>query len=220
MQVIKEKESLYYQEAVDAIITNNTMIPGINGKKINLIKSYNKMKSLNDFNESLLVYDEIIPIKSINNHYDKIIISGNNQKREISIILDISPNLINLLNKILVTNDIKVDLLSNQFINLQDSNFQNIITTNYYKYSNYCLTTNLIIDKDCVNNRKYTILAREINNYHYNKTKDLLKEGIIILYRFNDSNWEDFNLIIKYIKNNNYKIVPINYLINEKNYNF
>ena len=44
------------------------------------------MKSINEFKESLLVFDDIKPNKSINNHFDKIIISGNQNINKISIV--------------------------------------------------------------------------------------------------------------------------------------
>ena len=87
MKIIKEKQSIYNQEPINAIITNNTMIPGISGKRINLEKSYQKMKRINEFKESLLVFDEIKPSNSINNIYDKVIVSGNQRINKISIIL-------------------------------------------------------------------------------------------------------------------------------------
>ena len=92
MQTIKEKQSIYNIEPVDAIITEHTLIPGINGKKINLEKSYNNMKSINEFKESLLVFDEIKPNKTIDNIYDKVIISGNPNINKISIVLKNNDN--------------------------------------------------------------------------------------------------------------------------------
>ena len=86
MKTLKEKQRLYNKEPVNAIITKNTMIPGINGKKINLDKSYNKMKSINSFHDSLLIFDIVKPNKSISNIYDKVIISGNPNINKISVL--------------------------------------------------------------------------------------------------------------------------------------
>lgn len=92
MAKLKEKQDYYYRKPTDAIITNHVMIPGIKGRKINLEKSYQKMKMINEFKESLLVYDEISPNKSINNIYNKIIISGNQSINRISIITSLISN--------------------------------------------------------------------------------------------------------------------------------
>ena len=84
MKTIKEKQNEYNTLPVNTIITNNTIIPGINGKKVNIDKSYNNMKGLNEFRESLLVFDIIKP--SVSNIYNKVIVSGNQTINEISII--------------------------------------------------------------------------------------------------------------------------------------
>lgn len=86
MKAIKEKQKIYNKEPIDAIITRNTIIPGISGRKVNLKKSYLKMKKINEFKESLLVFDIIKPKKSISNIYNKVIISGNQTRNRISII--------------------------------------------------------------------------------------------------------------------------------------
>ena len=86
MKTLKEKQSIYNIKPIDAIITENIIIPGINGKTINYKKSYKKMKSVNSFQESLLVFDEIKPNKSIKNIYNKVIVSGNPYNNNISIL--------------------------------------------------------------------------------------------------------------------------------------
>ena len=192
MQIIKNNQDKYNTIPVNAIITKNTIIPGIVGKKVNINKSYNKMKSINKFNESLLVFDEIKPLKSINNYYDKVIVSGNKRFNKISIIIN-SKDYENEIKKISIINNTNLD------INNDD----------------YCFTDTLYINKDCLINKKHTILTKVIDNYHLTKTKEILQNGVIINYRFNEKNYSELNLIIKYIKNNNYQIVPIKELIKE-----
>ena len=66
--ILKEIESVasqYKTEAINAIIDNNSIIPGINGREIDIKKSYKKMKKVNSFNSNLLVYKEIEPEISI-----------------------------------------------------------------------------------------------------------------------------------------------------------
>lgn len=216
MNEIKNVEKEYFLPSVDAFLGKDTMIPGLSGKKINLKKTYQKMKKINKFSPSLLVYDKIKPQKSINNNFDKIIISGNQTKKRISIILDINNEyLFSTLNKICVSNNIYVDILSNQRFNLNNTNFQSIINTNYLSFINYCLSYQIIINKECINNHKYTFLGHRINNYFLSQTKDILHNGIILVYQFNQLNYQDFNLVIKYLKNNNYEIVSLSKLIIE-----
>ena len=165
MQTLKEKQSIYNIEPVDAIITEHVIIPGINGRKINLEKSYNNMKRINSFQESLLVFDEIKPSKTIDDIYDKVIVSGNQNINKVSIVLE---------------NDNK-----------------------------YCFTTKLEIDKSCSN--KPTIYVEKITNNHLSKIKETIHNGIIYYLEFQNNS--DLDIIIKYIKNNNYEIVKLPDLI-------
>lgn len=164
MKTIKEKQSIYNIEPINAIITKRTMIPGISGRKINLEKSYQKMKGINSFQESLLVFDEIKPNISIAKKYDKVIISGNQNINKISLIQE---------------ND-----------------------------NRYCFVTNL----DTLCNNKYNILVERITSNHLNKVKELARNGAIFFLEINN---DYLKLIIKYLKNNGYEIVPIDELINE-----
>ena len=216
MKEIKQKQSIYNIKEVDAIITLHAMIPGIRGRKVNLDKSYQKMKKLNTFNESLIVYDNIIPSSSIQNIYDKVIISGNRQKQNISIIIEINNiQLFNLINSILVSNNIYADILSNNNYSILDTNYQSIVNTDYFPYINYCLTYNLNINNECQLNKKKTILGININNYYLSKTKEVMQNGIVLVYHFNENNYQELSVIIHYLKNNNYYIVPISELIKE-----
>ena len=93
--ILKEIESVasqYKTEAINAIIDNNSIIPGINGREIDIKKSYKKMKKVNSFNSNLLVYKEIEPEISIKEVYDKYIVSGNQQKKEVSLLFLVEAN--------------------------------------------------------------------------------------------------------------------------------
>ena len=167
MKTIKEKQTIYNIEPVNAIITKHTMIPGINGRKINLNKSYQNMKGINEFRESLLIFDEIKPSITIKGIYNKVIISGNPAINKVSILT-------------------KLD-------------------------DKYCYTEDLTIKKECIQSNKYTILIYKITNNHLSKTKDNLSNGKI--FYLDNINNNELNLIIKYLKNNNYVIVDIDNLI-------
>lgn len=169
MKTLKEKQSIYNLKPIDAIITENTMIPGINGRQVNLKKSYNNMKGINEFKESLLVFDEIKPDKTIDNIYDKVIVSGNLNIKQVTILT-------------------KLD-------------------------DKYCHTEDLTIKKECIQNSKYTILIHKITNNYLSNIKENLSNGkIFYLQRINQ---DEYDLILKYIKTNNYIVIPINKLIAE-----
>ena len=210
MKEINNKKNNYYINYTNAIITKNYMIPGISGKKINEIKSYTKMKKINYFSESLIVYDEIAPKISINNNYDKVILKGNPNIKQVGLIIDINNNL-NNVNNILINNNIHIDIYSNNYINLNNLNIKNIVTDNYYHFTNYCLYNEKNINLLCQNNKKYTIKVSHIKSLQ--DVKNNLSNGIIFLYTIN--NYQDLNIIIKYLKNNNYEIKSLDKLVKE-----
>ena len=87
MQTINKNSKNYRETSVDAIIENNTIIPGIKGKKVNEMESFLNMKDFGSFNINYLVYDSIKPEISIEDNKDKIIISGNKNIRQITILI-------------------------------------------------------------------------------------------------------------------------------------
>lgn len=90
MMKIKEVSSNYSSLSYDGVIENNTFIPGISGKEVNIKKSYNAMKKYGIFMSSLLEYNEIKPKNELKDNYNKYIISGNDKKKEISLIFIIN----------------------------------------------------------------------------------------------------------------------------------
>lgn len=87
MIYINEVKEDYEILSVDAIIEDNTIIPGINGISVNSKKSYSKMKALDVFNEYYLEFEEVKPVVSLNDNKDKVIIKGNKNKNAVSIII-------------------------------------------------------------------------------------------------------------------------------------
>lgn len=103
MKQIKEIELQYKVEAKDAIVSENTIIPGLSGSEIDVKKSYQKMKKAGNFNSNLLIYKEIKPTVPLKGHYDKYIISGNPAKKEVSLLFlvdnkDDIHKIVNILN--------------------------------------------------------------------------------------------------------------------------
>ena len=54
MNNIKQNSDNYNIESVDAIIDDNTIIPGIKGKKVNEMESFLNMKDFGSFNTNYL----------------------------------------------------------------------------------------------------------------------------------------------------------------------
>lgn len=90
-------------EPVNAQILEDEIIPGINGKKINIDETYKKMKKLENYNETVMTYEEVIPDLTYTDIYDKYIVSGNSLKNEISLVFKINnSNYLENVNKILL----------------------------------------------------------------------------------------------------------------------
>lgn len=85
-QQIEEVASEYEIAPVNATIDLENIIPGISGKKVNIDQSYTNMKRLGEFNEGLLVFDEIVPEISSLKQYDKYIVKGNQNNDSISLV--------------------------------------------------------------------------------------------------------------------------------------
>ena len=227
MQEIIKKSKEYNTCPINAIITNNTIIPGISGLNINLDKSYEKMKKLGNFDEALLVYEEIEPSLSYKDYYNKIIVS-NNQNKKISLVFNIKDLDIYLeITKILNKYDIKGNYYFqnsffsnnlNEISKIEDTILVNNLTnlSKYQSIIDYCLVHEISNKIPCQNNKKYTLLSGiNIDNYHLTYTKNNYTNSNIITYTFNKNNIKDLDLVINYLLNNSIKIVSIDELIKE-----
>ena len=86
MTKIKEEKGNYEIEPIDAVIINDEIIPGLNGKAVNENKSYRNMKRVNEFNPNLLEYTQVKPNISLEKNFQKYIVSGNPKKKMVSLL--------------------------------------------------------------------------------------------------------------------------------------
>ena len=70
IETIKEK---YEVKPVNAVLNEDTIVPGISGRQIDVLKSYEEMKSSGIFREELLVYKDLYPSSLLSNNKDKYI---------------------------------------------------------------------------------------------------------------------------------------------------
>ena len=59
MKEIKDKGSTLEEDALNAKVEGDYLIPGYNGLVINLEESFTKMKGYGSYNEALLVFEEV-----------------------------------------------------------------------------------------------------------------------------------------------------------------
>ena len=226
---IESLKEEYKIEPVNAILNEDTIIPGINGRQIDVLKSYEEMKSSGIFREELLVYKDLYPSSLLSNNKDKYIIKGNNKENKVSILL--------ILN-IKDIDNIKDNNIT-LFINHKDINIKNITklkNNEIYTYGNngiynnelltsdnsiinrisnneskYCLSNNKdnTVLEVCNKNNMYTIIPNIIGDY--TEIKNNISNGSIILI----NNTNNLNIIIKYINSKGYHIVPLSNLLKE-----
>lgn len=235
---LKEIENNYKTEPIDATIIDDTIIPGIIGKSINIDTSYKEMKKIGYFEESLISYDIIYPNISIYNNYNKYIINGNTSNKEVALIYIINNDktIDNILNIIKNKNSTITFFIDSSFLNnnieiinkLKDYEIYNYGTKGTYTKDNLIVANNIINNKSNNNSIYCLFLNKDINslnncadmkmlsiipsiNGNYNDIKNKLNNGSIILI----NNTHELSNIIDYIKNKGYIITTLSNIIKE-----
>ena len=221
MKTIKDSKDTFEISSVNAIIENNTIIPGINGKEVDEVESYLNMKDFGTFNKNYLIYKDVLPDISIENNKEKVIICGNKKRRNISILIKNNTEILNYCKK----NNLKFTKLLKLEDNLE--NIDNInIESEYKKFkdlntlmnkkelNNKICLINYSNIKECLENRYYLVkYNKEINNKNIINSKNI--ENGDIIYINDNLNLENFIILIKYIKNKDLKITYLSDLIKE-----
>ena len=89
MQSSKEEKANYEKKAINANVSGDNIIPGKNGKKVNIEASFQKMSQYGKYNDSLYVFDEVEPEVSINTYFDKYVESGREDSKDVALVFDI-----------------------------------------------------------------------------------------------------------------------------------
>lgn len=239
MIMIKQNKNKYETKSIDAKINNNSIIPGLSKRIVNINKSYSSMKEYGKYNPNLYSYDYIKPKVSIIDNKDKYINLGLSNKRMVSInfILDNNNYLDEILtildaNNIEVTFFIDEEFLSNNLdlvynlikegyiigIKNNNSNYKwmNTIITKVGKQHNiYCLYNNKKTKDKCMSIDGYTIKGITIDNNYYFNIKDNLRSGSIFNFKVNDNLVSNLDLIIDFILKKGYNIEEIDTHIQE-----
>lgn len=239
-------EDIYRIDAIDANIIGNTIIPGLNGRNINLDLSYDKMKVNGVFNKNLLIYDVIMPDVSIHNNKDKFIISGNNNKQMVSIIFILDDDMyFNDINNLFKSKDAVVNyFVTYSYLINNSTKIKEVDGGEFYSYGDngkymsdnllfsnnlisrirdnnaiYCLSDNMDDEvlELCKKNNLYTVVPTIIGNQTpYKLIKSKLSSGSIILLSINSETMGELSTIIDYIKGKGYKIDGLSKLLSEE----
>lgn len=236
---IKEKKDDYKKDSFDAIIDNNTIIPGISGREVNIKKSYKNMKSNGYFSDKFFIYDYKKPNISLDDNIDKYIVKGNPNKRMVSLIFTIEKDenitdILKILNNYNVKSTFFVNptwfsnnnelisslikeghIISPLLENYKDSNFEwmNTILKKINKQKvGFCYNVNENIEnlEECVLKNNYTIKPILISE----KTplvdiKQKLESGSIFSLKVNSQVRKELSTIIIHINSKGYKLTNL-----------
>lgn len=230
MEEIVSTKSNYDILPVNATLENDTIIPGVNGREVDIDKSYKNMKLGGIFREESLIFKDLYPSNSLKDNKDKYIIKGSITKKEVSLLVVLNNNNIDVVNKI---DNITIfinhkDLTITSINKLKDKeiytygnngiyNMEELISDNTLinrlanNRSNFCLVKekNDEILKLCNKNNMYVVLPNIVGDYY--NIKNSISNGSIILL----DNINEIDIIIKYIKRKGYDIVTLSRLLNE-----
>lgn len=101
---IEEVKDDYEIGPIEAIIDENTIIPGKNGKEVDVESSYDKLSQIGYFNDKLLVYKPKYIKNKLSDNRDKFIISGNKESKDVALLFKVSDTddiskILNILEK-------------------------------------------------------------------------------------------------------------------------
>ena len=233
---IKSNYKKYKTDSKDAIIENNTIIPGIREKEVNIKRSYKNMKTNGYYSDKLFIYDYKNPKVSLSDNIDKYIVKGNVNKRMVSLIFKVTNNdniddILNIINNYNISVTFFIDsnwfTNNNQLIQQLIKKGHNIgILMDDYSSSDYewldmvikkinnqktsfcySIEDNESNLKSCIEKNNYTIRPIEISD----KTplvdiKEKLESGSILSLNINSQVRKELSTIIIYIKSKGYSL--------------
>ena len=245
MQEIKNNKEKYIYKSKNAIVNKDTIIPGEKGIDIDYNKSYYEMKKYGTYNEALTVMKEVTPDISIDNNYDKYIVRGNKNKKEVGLIFKLNnetnPNKIidilenknvyatffvdgTYLEKNIQTirqlrkHEVEILSYNNSFNKAIIKTSMSYLETITKKDTMYCYTetkNNDILDT-CKKMKKHTIIPNYVIKQDLYKTiKNNLDNSLMITIEINNYNELELPPTIDYIKSKGYSIVPLYKLLSE-----
>lgn len=239
MITIKNEMNNYEIKGVNAEINDNTIIPGLSGKKVNVNKSYQNMKEKGVYDSSFYVYDIEEPTISVSNNVDKYIIGGNAEKKMISLVFivendgivdvqsvvgntpvsfvidpyNIDKEVDNIINTAKLGNDIVISASTDENYRLLNNKLESIDID-----VNYCFNDSQDSDffNVCTDDNKYSIYIDKVISKSPLKTvKKRLSSGSILIFRINDEVLKELPNIISYVNSRGYSIETLSNHLSE-----
>lgn len=247
MKAIKETEEKYKIEPINAQIIGNSIISGKTGKTIDYEKSYNKMKRYGTYNESLTSLKELQPVVSINDNYDKYVVSGNKDNRNISLVFLVKENesINNILGILKNKNVSATFFLDGTYLEKNLSTIKNItdheleiLSYNQEFEETFIKTSISYLNSITGKNPKYCYTEKEdenilntckklnlhtikptlvLNKNIYHEIKENLSNSIIISLEINRFVEKELSTTIDYLKKKGYNIITLDDVVKEDN---
>lgn len=219
-EIESNKQDLYVDSTNSILIDELYIIPGINGKEVNVNSSFNTMKKLNIYNESQIVYNQIEPRISLKDNKERIIIRGNSKKRKVSLIFEKESK----LTEYLIKNKFKINILINkeQYSTKYEMINYSSNKTTYNNIDSYLTKNNLnknlcyITNKSLCNDKYIFQESLIINHSNISTNINKITSGEIILIK-DTLTLNELELLINKIKSQDLSIVPLSELISETN---
>lgn len=223
IQSLNEVSEELYVNAEDCeLVSDIYIIPGLNGKEVNVNGSYNNMKDYNEFIEDKIIYNQVKPDNSLDSNKDRIIIRGNKLKNSVSLIF----NDINDLTRYMNQMKYKVNvLIKNEEYDINYELINSSKNEKTYKNIDSYLSKNKINKKLCLVNDEIPSTCKDkylfkssltINHSNFSTNINNIRSGEIILVE-NSLTLAELNILVNKIKSQGLNIVPLSNLISETN---
>lgn len=246
MKQIKEESKEKEIEAIDAKTDGNKIKSGKNGQTVDIDKTYQKMKQYGAYNEMLTVFKETTPTVSIEDTYDKFVIGGNEENREVALLFSIEnqsnpEEIIRIINQenvpatffldgLWLENNLRtVKSIKNHELEILNYNhrYEEIYFQSAIQYlknitgndAQYCYADydNKEVIELCSKLKLHTVTPTiKITNNPFQEIKDKLQNGAIISLPINNIVETELPTIINYIKSRGYQLVTLQTLLSEE----
>ena len=226
MQSINDEAHNYNTKFVNAEISDEYIMPGLNGLEVNVKESFYKMQVGDVFNKYYLVFNQVKPQVSIEDHKDKIIKNGNYKLKKISLVLETD----NEVSEFLKSNNIKASILTSidsykknnyfEVINNEVVNFKALENTlNLNKENKHICVLNDNNKDICLKHKNYLIepTYKLTNTNLIDIKKNILNGNIILITK--TASLSDVKILLKEINYKDLESVFLSEIISEENDN-
>lgn len=228
----KEKANI---DCKEGYITSDGVVLGVNGFVVDVNESYSKMQGVG-YDESLMVFNEVVCKVNLESTLDNYIIKGNDSKNSVSIFININDgSLIEDIIDLADTKNIKLNLIVSGSVlethkeylkevykngheiiygGVEENDLKKYIKImEYYEKAprTYCINTGI---KDILNMcKKEEINSLKTNNIYTKdillNTKNNLEKGNFYVYKENKNTLKELSSTINFIEGKQLKIISI-----------